>query len=654
MSRGWAVLPALALLVVTGCGGSNAPSVRVEWASPELQRLSYDGTPAAVGYLTLRFAGEGVAARFANAGVDWNRDGRIESYSAGGAEQEEWVLRNALLVAGSSEYTVLFDLADPAIVSGVSVPVRLVASPAPLSGGFPMGGESGTVLEVDVVVGVLEQDALIAPGIGGYGGAAVPLGRVANADPFATPADDLTRGEGGSEALLRRGLPDAKQGFNTCVGHSVANSLSWLARKCGFESKLGAEAGTAAGVEALAGSLIESYDAVDGLLYDERGVFRGVNNAKLLEGKNHFTRARGLPITTRVVSRAAGRPLTFATISQAMKDGCDVEVFAQFLDPDTNSRLGLGHAVTVAGYSTASSGKSLTFHDPGTDSFNDRYDISETEAGNVFFPFVFEGRRATALIDHVMIECCVTPTPTPVVTSSPAPPTPSPSPPPPTPAPTGEPTPAPTSEPTPAATQTPGGATATPAPTATPQPTATEAPRAPGNCCEFAAPQGCASGPNLTLGDCQGLPGFLSFRPGQVCTGEPGDCVPIPTPTPPGCSGAGGSWTASVTDVDDPAGHREFVGEPIGDHQVTVNSPISITGTSPVFVPVMGEVLPGGPGVCSFVASGQGVVAGFPDIEVTMEGSFVGDTFSGFYEMGSAGGLPQGEPIRFFFSGARS
>ncbi|MEO2167187.1 MAG: hypothetical protein ABGY42_03530 [bacterium] len=169
------------------------------------------------------------------------------------------------------------------------------------------------------------------------------------------------------------------------------------------------------------------------------------------------------------------------------------------------------------------------------------------------------------------------------------------------------------------------------------------------------------------MGDCQGLPGFQSFHPGHVCTGDPGDCVPLatPSPEPAACSGAGGSWAAQTDEVNDPGGHREFIPDPIGNHQVSTEIEteiisMSLTGTAASFVAVQGAIQRSPSGSCDFVAGGVGRVAGIDGIEVVMVGSFFdkfgmlrGDTMSGSYAMGTAGGLPGGEAITFFFSGQR-
>ncbi len=225
---------------------------------------------------------------------------------------------------------------------------------------------------------------------------------------------------------MRNGLPDVTQSPNTCVGHSIANSLSWLSRKCGFSDRFQQDVGTPQGVNELSTSLLETYDSVQGLLFDNMGVFKGVRNNKILEGKQKFTNDLNLPIQTRLLSRAAGE-FKFNDIKKAMDDGCDVEVILTMLDIDTGSPSGLGHAVTLAGYSESSSGKSFVFHDPGTKTFNDTHKLSESAMGGLTFPYVFEGKKRTALVDLILIECCVLPQPTPTPPGT-VPPTPEPTP----------------------------------------------------------------------------------------------------------------------------------------------------------------------------------------------------------------------------------
>ena len=73
---------------------------------------------------------------------------------------------------------------------------------------------------------------------------------------------------------------------------------------------------------------------------------------------------------------------------------------------------------------------------------------------------------------------------------------------------------------------------------------------------------------------------------------------------------------------------------------------IMIEGPDP-WVTVVGEVADDG----SFVATGNGTVAGFQDIAVVFEGNISMDHIAGEYTMGAEGGLPGGEPITYLIIG---
>lgn len=73
---------------------------------------------------------------------------------------------------------------------------------------------------------------------------------------------------------------------------------------------------------------------------------------------------------------------------------------------------------------------------------------------------------------------------------------------------------------------------------------------------------------------------------------------------------------------------------------------VVIEGPDP-WVTVTGDINEDG----SFVATGRGTVAGFPDIAVVFEGTISLDRIAGEYTMGAEGGLPGGEPITYLVIG---
>lgn len=105
---------------------------------------------------------------------------------------------------------------------------------------------------------------------------------------------------------------------------------------------------------------------------------------------------------------------------------------------------------------------------------------------------------------------------------------------------------------------------------------------------------------------------------------------------------SGGPWTFRsmfVVGLDN-ARHAGPIGMPAElDLKVQVNT-ITITGPAP-FVAVTGDLADDG----SFSIAGVGTVAGFPDVDVSFEGTVSTTGLTGSYTMGTGGELPQGEPI---------
>jgi hypothetical protein len=116
------------------------------------------------------------------------------------------------------------------------------------------------------------------------------------------------------------------------------------------------------------------------------------------------------------------------------------------------------------------------------------------------------------------------------------------------------------------------------------------------------------------------------------------------------CAGFSDTYCCAVTEMDDPGGHYQFIGDPFQQPIIfTITGwSITATGESP-FVNVSGSVY----SRCHFTASGSGAVAGYPDVAVVMGGSFSNSTVSGMYIMGGEGELPGGQAITFHFSGSK-
>lgn len=438
-------------------GGGGGLSIN----DPAVVRTTFEGAESDSAFITIPFQSDEEEGFVTNTAVDFNGDGVFASYPVNGETQEEWVVQNAPMIITDSSYTVYFTVVDPDIMPGDEVLVRVALSDmevaSPWDGTVPAGAES---LDSLVTIGALDRENLVdpEPGFTGAGGG-VSLAEAQGESGFATPEDVVKTMPDGTVVFMRKGLPDTPQQFNTCVGNSIANSLSWLARKCSFEDRfqfkdpsvpndppIKLDVNSSSDVGSIADLLIESFKTVpEATLTTPTGDFGGVRNSKVLEAKNKFAADLGLPIVSSVKTRTGG--LKFEDIKKAMNDGCDVEVFVQFLDIDTGSQLNQGHAVSLSGYSESSKSKGLTFHDPGTKTTNDVYNnITETAKGALAFPYTFMNKKRTALVEMVLIECCLMP-PAPSPTAGIMPPSPSPSTgimPPPSPSPSPSPSPTPT------------------------------------------------------------------------------------------------------------------------------------------------------------------------------------------------------------------
>lgn len=446
-----------------GCGSGSGSAVIGE---PGVTRSTFDGEESEIGSITISFFMSGLEGLIVNAGIDFNGDGTIASYGVDTQAQQEWIIQNSLLPITDTEYSVEFDLVDQDVQPGDSVFVVVIAGDSevavPWDGTVPNDAIS---FEGSVIIGTEDIENLVDPVEGAVGlGFISPKAQAqGNKRPIGEPKDDIGTGpDKVGEIFLRRGLPDTNQQFNECVGNSIANSLSWLSRKCGFEDKfvlsdpdssdtIELDMTKNSDVESLAAELIQIYKTIPGAeLNRSDGLFGGISNDFILQGKEKITTMFGLPIMNMFLSREKGE-FKFDDIVKFMKDGCDVELILVMLDEDTESPSRLGHAVTLAGYVDRGAGdRGFIIHDPGTkDKFNELYKLSESEMGGLTFKYTFQKVRRIALIDKILVECCkdTAPSPSPGI---PPPPSPEPTPeatPEPSPVPTEEPTPVPTPEP---------------------------------------------------------------------------------------------------------------------------------------------------------------------------------------------------------------
>ncbi len=103
----------------------------------------------------------------------------------------------------------------------------------------------------------------------------------------------------------------------------------------------------------------------------------------------------------------------------------------------------------------------------------------------------------------------------------------------------------------------------------------------------------------------------------------------------------------AITDIlSDKGGHGEFIRMLLALILNASPGSVLIEGPEP-WVTVTGEINDDG----TFVATGRGTVAGFPDIAVVFEGTISIDRIAGEYTMGAEGGLPGGQAITYLVIG---
>ena len=103
----------------------------------------------------------------------------------------------------------------------------------------------------------------------------------------------------------------------------------------------------------------------------------------------------------------------------------------------------------------------------------------------------------------------------------------------------------------------------------------------------------------------------------------------------------------AITDIlSDTRGHAEFIRMHLSFILNVSPGSVVIEGPEP-WVTVIGEINDDG----TFMATGRGTVAGFPDIAVVFGGTISMDRIAGEYTMGAEGGLPGGESITYLVIG---
>jgi len=381
-----------------------------------ITRMTFDGEASEIGQITVPLIRENLDFVFLNAVADFNRDGLFSPYETPEGTQDEWVIRNVAVTVTNTDYSRFFSLLDPAVTQGSAVNIRVVVSrTAVAEGGGWNGLVPGDATSLDVVANVSLTDSPMParpePNSVGAGGA--PMTRLAGPMPvravMGVPPQDLDT----PTLFSRPSLTDATQGQNTCVAHSIANSLDWLARKHGFEDKLKTaadnsgvdpyEPGTHDGVSSLGWAILDAYVNL-GLYTPAAGIkgkegeagFTPANEQALKEnilaGKNKFVSDNQLPVETTILDDADASKI-FGLIKEALRDECAVEVLLRVTDEHGND-VG-GHIVSVAGFADIPAGelgsephRTIVFHDPQTETTRDLYNLGDDPSKIQDLPFV--------------------------------------------------------------------------------------------------------------------------------------------------------------------------------------------------------------------------------------------------------------------------
>lgn len=400
--------------VIASVSGNNGGGVIAE--TIRLVRMSVEGELTEIGVVSVPFLLEKDTLYFLNILADLDQDGMWDTTL--GSPSDEWVVTNSPILITETTHAGYFPIDNPALTDDASMLVRVVISAGPIqpAGTWDCGLPEGALaLDSQVSLRVIDTEVLADPAEGFVGGGyCSPFSAQTYVGLFGPSAEDLNL----ETIFYRPGVPDIDQGRNTCVGHSMANSLSWLAQQNGFTDKFQQkkdaqgneldtyDVTTAEGANELAWEMISDWS--------DRGQYSpnsGVSTDAIVSGKQSFIDKRGLPVSVEEIGSADGEG-TFDAIKQALKDGCDVEVGLR-IETENGTK---GHMVTVVGFSDIKIGdtpyRGLTFHDPATTAEasgpgggNDLYEY-DPKTMSIRYPFLGKIRKATLAF---AIKECYTP-----------------------------------------------------------------------------------------------------------------------------------------------------------------------------------------------------------------------------------------------------
>ena len=354
-----AVLLLAALVAVFFRGAGNPVSSDVL-----LTRVFRAGEATPLGDVSVYFTEDGAQYRFVNIAIDLDQDGTIAAYTAGAAQQEEWLVKNASVDvrqgAPSSRYRV--GLLDATVDGLQDISAVVVVSDDPLETWDGTVGKRTGVLANIPFVGTRDIEArVVRDRETQKDTAGMFTVRSASAHSHSTanePAgmnvrvDDPFEGSSSPTGYVNiqfTGVNDTPQEFNECAPTAASNALDWLADIYDLEDQMPTD--TEGLIDELKGDM--DWDG-------------GVAPGDSLPGIEDFISRHNLPFEAHLIEPSDN---LFDVLVAEMQRGQILLISMQYYEKDDEGewKLDGAHLATVVGLSGGVSGfpNFVHFHDSG-------------------------------------------------------------------------------------------------------------------------------------------------------------------------------------------------------------------------------------------------------------------------------------------------